>query len=172
MYVADSGNVPLATKGNVVGIVGGTDIDVVFDVPIFGGTTLNQRCSPNRGSRVKSIQLLNLSQPQTPHTVRNDSIPSYFKYFLENPRQLFLSGRGYVPPSPTSSPKPADGTTTPQRGLPSPSKPRSNPASPSPSPGHRNPPRERKTPDRKGTPKSPAPKAPEADPKEDRSGAE
>lgn len=42
IMVQDSGNVPLAAKGVVVGIQGST-IDVVFDIPFIGGTSLSDR---------------------------------------------------------------------------------------------------------------------------------
>ena len=89
--MSDSGGVPLALKGNVVGLLGGTDLDVVFDKELFGGTNLNHRCTPGRGARVKVEHVLNLSSPQPPHDHKNESLPLYLKYFLANPRQLSLA---------------------------------------------------------------------------------
>lgn len=38
----DSGNVPLAAKGVIIGIQDGL-VDVIFDVPVFGGSNLGER---------------------------------------------------------------------------------------------------------------------------------
>ncbi|KAM0788250.1 hypothetical protein ACM66B_001401 [Microbotryomycetes sp. NB124-2] len=61
--VADTGSVPLAAQGVVVGIQTGL-IDVVFDVEFIGGSTLGDRCSPHRGASVAPNTLLNLTDPQ------------------------------------------------------------------------------------------------------------
>ncbi|KAK0563399.1 exonuclease II Exo2 [Tilletia horrida] len=62
MVVHDSGNVPLAALGVVIGIKPGS-LDVVFDLPFMSGSTLEGRCSPRRGGTVSPTSLLNLTQP-------------------------------------------------------------------------------------------------------------
>lgn len=67
IYVADSGKVPIATKGTVVGLTQTTRetwLDIVFDVSFMSGTTLGGRCSPFRGATVPTWSVLNLSQRQ------------------------------------------------------------------------------------------------------------
>ena len=67
IYVADSGKVPIASKGTVVGLTQTTRetwLDVVFDVSFMSGTTLGDRCSPFRGSTVPTWSVLNLSNRQ------------------------------------------------------------------------------------------------------------
>lgn len=67
IYVADSGKVPIASKGTVVGLTLTTRetwLDVVFDVSFMSGTSLGDRCSPFRGSTVPTWSVLNLSNRQ------------------------------------------------------------------------------------------------------------
>ena len=67
IYVADSGKVPIASKGTVVGLTRTTReiwLDVVFDVSFMSGTSLGDRCSPFRGSTVPTWSVLNLSNRQ------------------------------------------------------------------------------------------------------------
>lgn len=67
IYAADSGKVPIATKGTVVGLTQTTRetwLDIVFDVSFMSGTTLGGRCSPFRGSTVPTWSVLNLSDRQ------------------------------------------------------------------------------------------------------------
>lgn len=67
IYVADSGRVPIASKGTVVGLTQTTRdtwLDVVFDVSFMSGTSLGDRCSPFRGSTVPTWTVLNLSNRQ------------------------------------------------------------------------------------------------------------
>lgn len=67
VYVLDSGKVPIATRGTVVGVTTGSRItllDVVFDVTFMSGTTLNGRCTPFRGMTIASSSALNLSNKQ------------------------------------------------------------------------------------------------------------
>lgn len=61
--VADTGMVPMASRGVVVGI-NSTSLDVVFDSPFLAGSTLDGRCSAYKGAVVGFSTLLNLSQPQ------------------------------------------------------------------------------------------------------------
>ncbi|KAK4541065.1 hypothetical protein LTR36_008290 [Oleoguttula mirabilis] len=67
VYVLDSGRVPIAMRGTVVGLTRTarqTLLDVVFDSTFMSGTTLNERCAPFRGSTVPSGAVLNLSEKQ------------------------------------------------------------------------------------------------------------
>ena len=67
IYAADSGKVPIASKGTVVGLTQTTRetwLDIVFDVSFMSGTTLGDRCSPFRGSTVPTWSVLNLSNRQ------------------------------------------------------------------------------------------------------------
>lgn len=67
VYVQDSGKVPIATRGTVIGLtrtMRATLLDVVFDVTFMSGTTLSDRCSPFRGMTVPTQSVLNLSNRQ------------------------------------------------------------------------------------------------------------
>lgn len=67
VYVLDSGKVPIAMRGTVIGMTRTTRatlLDVLFDNNFMGGTTLNDRCSPFRGATVASDAVLNLSDRQ------------------------------------------------------------------------------------------------------------
>lgn len=67
VYVQDSGRVPIATRGTVVGISRtprAVLLDIVFDVTFMSGTSLGERCTPFRGSTVPSTSVLNLSNKQ------------------------------------------------------------------------------------------------------------
>ncbi|RDL36412.1 5'-3' exoribonuclease 1 [Venustampulla echinocandica] len=67
VYAQDSGRVPIATRGTVVGISRTsrtTLLDVVFDVTFMSGTTLGDRCTPFRGSTVPAASVLNLTNKQ------------------------------------------------------------------------------------------------------------
>lgn len=67
VYVQDSGRVPIATRGSVVGMTRTsrtTLLDVVFDVTFMSGTSLEDRCSPFRGSTVPTHSVLNLTERQ------------------------------------------------------------------------------------------------------------
>ncbi|CAG8658856.1 9291_t:CDS:2, partial [Gigaspora rosea] len=63
VFVQDSGNVPIAAKGTVVGIEK-NNIDVVFDASFMSGSTLGDRCSQYRGMTVPGSALLNLTDMQ------------------------------------------------------------------------------------------------------------
>ncbi len=63
LVVHDSGSVPLAARGVVVGL-NVDNIDVVFDIPFLSGSTLGGRCSAYRGATVSFSTVLNLSNPQ------------------------------------------------------------------------------------------------------------
>ena len=67
IYAADSGKVPIASRGTVVGLTQtsrATLLDIVFDSSFMSGTTLGDRCSPFRGQTVPSWAVLNLSDRQ------------------------------------------------------------------------------------------------------------
>ncbi|KAI9846336.1 MAG: hypothetical protein M1837_004189 [Sclerophora amabilis] len=67
VYVQDSGRVPIATRGTVVGMTRTsrtTLVDVVFDVTFMSGTSLSDRCSPFRGSTVPISSVLNITDRQ------------------------------------------------------------------------------------------------------------
>lgn len=67
VYAQDSGKVPIATRGTVVGITRTARsllLDVVFDITFMSGTTLGGRCSPFRGQTVLASSILNMSYRQ------------------------------------------------------------------------------------------------------------
>ena len=67
VYVQDSGRVPIATHGTVVGktrTARTTLLDVVFDATFMSGTSLEDRCSPFRGSTVPVHAVLNITYRQ------------------------------------------------------------------------------------------------------------
>ncbi|CAK7270581.1 exonuclease II Exo2 [Sporothrix epigloea] len=67
VYVQDSGKVPIALRGTVVGISRTATtqlLDVVFDSTFMSGTTLGERCPPFRGQMVAASSVLNLSNRQ------------------------------------------------------------------------------------------------------------
>ena len=67
VYVADSGRVPIASRGTVVGVTRTPRtvlLDIVFDSTFISGTTLGERCSPFRGSTVPVTSVLNLTDKQ------------------------------------------------------------------------------------------------------------
>ncbi|BDD58769.1 hypothetical protein MPDQ_001297 [Monascus purpureus] len=67
VYAQDSGKVPIATRGTVVGITRTPRtilLDIVFDVSFMSGTTLGDRCSPFRGQTVPAFSVLNVTYRQ------------------------------------------------------------------------------------------------------------
>ncbi|CCG82598.1 putative Exonuclease Kem1 [Taphrina deformans PYCC 5710] len=68
-YVADSGKVPIATRGTVVG-VHKDSLDIVFDAAFMSGTVLGGRCSEYRGMTVSYFAVLNISRPTVLATSR------------------------------------------------------------------------------------------------------
>jgi 5'-3' exoribonuclease 1 len=67
VYAQDSGKVPIATRGTVVGMTRTPRtvlLDVVFDVSFMSGTTLGDRCSPFRGQTIPVSSVLNLTNRQ------------------------------------------------------------------------------------------------------------
>jgi len=63
IMVQDSGSVPLAAKGVVVGL-NVDSVDIVWDNPFISGTTLGGRCSEYRGSTLPMNSCLNLTNRQ------------------------------------------------------------------------------------------------------------
>lgn len=64
VYCQDSGKVPIASRGTVVGLTRTSRallLDVLFDTSFMSGTTLGGRCSPFRGQTVLASSVLNLS---------------------------------------------------------------------------------------------------------------
>ncbi|KAJ5775180.1 uncharacterized protein N7511_000191 [Penicillium nucicola] len=67
VYAQDSGKVPIATRGTVVGLTRTPRtllLDVLFDVSFMSGTTLGGRCSPFRGQTILASSALNISYRQ------------------------------------------------------------------------------------------------------------
>lgn len=67
VYVQESGRVPIASQGTVVGITRTARtsmLDVVFDVTFMSGTSLDDRCSSFRGSTVPTHSVLNTTNRQ------------------------------------------------------------------------------------------------------------
>jgi 5'-3' exoribonuclease 1 len=100
VMVQESGGVPLAAKGVVIGLTTKT-IDVVWDVPFISGTTLNNRCSQYRGSSVDLNACLNLTNRQFISSVNHSSPPPPAATSTQ-PRSRFdsqPSGSGHRVPS-------------------------------------------------------------------------
>ncbi len=74
VMVQESGSVPLAAQGVVIGL-NAKSIDVVWDVPFISGTTLNSRCSQYRGSTVETNVCLNLTNRQFVSAVNPSAQP-------------------------------------------------------------------------------------------------
>jgi 5'-3' exoribonuclease 1 len=71
VYVLETGRVPVAMRGTVVGMTRTTRntlLDIVFDSTFMSGTSLNDRCSPFRGSTVPSNAVLNITDKQVAAT--------------------------------------------------------------------------------------------------------
>jgi 5'-3' exoribonuclease 1 len=67
IYAQESGKVPIATKGTVVGLTRTSRmvlLDVIFDLSFMSGSSLGDRCSPFRGSTVPASSVLNLTERQ------------------------------------------------------------------------------------------------------------
>lgn len=67
VYVQDSGKVPIAARGTVIGksrTARAMLLDIVFDIEFISGTSLGERCSPFRGQTVPAHAVLNLTDRQ------------------------------------------------------------------------------------------------------------
>ncbi len=95
VYAQDSGRVPIATRGTVVGMTRTsrtTLLDVVFDVTFMSGTSLGERCSPFRGSTVPVSSVLNLTDRQLVAGTKAET--SHKPHHVVQPLPL----NGYGPP--------------------------------------------------------------------------
>jgi 5'-3' exoribonuclease 1 len=93
VMVQESGSVPLAARGVVIGL-NTKNIDVVWDVPFISGTTLSNRCSQYRGSSIDFNACLNLTNRQFVSAV-NPPPPPPPSTASAQPRHRF----GFQPPS-------------------------------------------------------------------------
>ncbi|CAM0141184.1 unnamed protein product [Umbelopsis sp. WA50703] len=62
LFAQDSGGIPLGLRGTVIGFEE-KHLQVVFDMPFMGGSTVGGQCSAFRGMTVPSSSVLNLSKP-------------------------------------------------------------------------------------------------------------
>lgn len=95
VYAQDSGKVPIATRGTVVGVTRTSRaylVDVVFDASFMSGTTLGDRCSPFRGQTVLASSLLNVSYRQLLATTRAATNQQ------AQPQPVPLTAKGYGAP--------------------------------------------------------------------------
>ncbi|KAI3622886.1 exo2 [Malassezia furfur] len=83
--VLDFGAVPPAAKGTVVGL-GSNSIDVVFDAPYLGGTSLNGLCSDYRGGTVGLADVLNLTTPQMATNTPADAAAAHLQTLSLHPK--------------------------------------------------------------------------------------
>lgn len=93
VYAQDSGKVPIATRGTVVGLTRTPRVillDVVFDVAFMSGTTLGDRCSPFRGQTVMASSVLNVSYRQ----LIADTIAALNQKQQYQPSPLTVAGYG------------------------------------------------------------------------------
>lgn len=93
VYAQDSGKVPIATRGTVVGVTRTSKaylVDVVFDASFMSGTTLGDRCSPFRGQTVLASSLLNVSYRQLLATTRANQ--------QAQPQPVPLTAKGFGAP--------------------------------------------------------------------------
>ena len=72
VYASNTGNVPLSSRGVVIGISTNV-LDIAFDQPFLAGSTLDDRCRPYCGGTVPFTTVLNLSDPQ--FVCKEDSLP-------------------------------------------------------------------------------------------------
>ncbi|KAG9109509.1 hypothetical protein FRC07_008294, partial [Ceratobasidium sp. 392] len=105
VMVQNTGGVPLAAKGVVIGLAP-TLLDVIWDVPFINGTTLHGRCSEYRGSSVPFDTVLNLTNPQFVQSTSNKARPA-----PEQPTSRFVPRTG---PHPVVQPR---GGAVPQGGF-------------------------------------------------------
>ncbi|QRV74976.1 5'-3' exoribonuclease [Ceratobasidium sp. AG-Ba] len=89
VMVQNTGGVPLAAKGVVIGLTP-TLLDVIWDIPFINGGKLNGRCSEYRGSSVPFDTVLNLSNPQFIQSNKARAPP-------ESPKSRFAPRPGPLP---------------------------------------------------------------------------
>ncbi|EJD04658.1 uncharacterized protein FOMMEDRAFT_83761 [Fomitiporia mediterranea MF3/22] len=130
VMVKDSGSVPLAVKGIVVGL-NAKSLDVAWDVPFMSGTTLGGRCPLYRGSTVEFNTCLNLTRQQfivstnpNAHAAQQQK-PAFYQQRGEQPRigpyPAVQPPRGQAPaagfhPAPNRGAPPMRIMTNPNRG--------------------------------------------------------
>ncbi|KAJ3025451.1 hypothetical protein HDV00_012714, partial [Rhizophlyctis rosea] len=73
VHVLDAGVVPLGAVGTVVGMEKGF-LDIVFDRPFMGGSSLDGRCGAYRGMTVNKETVLNLTNVQPPIVGREEKV--------------------------------------------------------------------------------------------------
>jgi 5'-3' exoribonuclease 1 len=116
VYVLNSGKVPIAQRGTVVGITRSTRqtwLDVVFDTSFMSGTNLGDRCDPFHGASVPANSVLNLSSRQVIASSRAAEArkPAYTTQPLTVPgygMPLDVNGRGQS--FPAGAPQPLQGS--------------------------------------------------------------
>lgn len=103
VYVQDSGRVPIASQGTIVGMTRTprtTLLDVVFDVSFMSGTSLEDRCSPFRGSTIPVHSVLNITNRQLTAGSRAGELhrpqPESQPILARNPTPLRGSFRGPI----------------------------------------------------------------------------
>lgn len=96
----------MGAKGNVVGLIGPLEVDVIFDREIDGGTTLNSRCKPYRGARVQTNQILNLTTPQPPHHLNHEKFSGLLFKIFASSKKIELPQKMETGPETESEPEP------------------------------------------------------------------
>lgn len=109
VYAQESGKVPIATKGTVVGLTRTSRmilLDIVFDVSFMSGSSLGDRCSPFRGSTVPAWTVLNLTDKQLVAGSRaaNDQAKAQRPQPLGYGASLGPGGMGQLKDAPTPPP--------------------------------------------------------------------
>ena len=116
VYVQDSGRVPIAQRGTVVGLTRTsriTYLDVVFDTSFMSGTTLDDRCSPFRGSTVPITSVLNITDKQRialSKAASEQRQQSGAHPMNHREHKLFTGGSPYESLSPANTPPPLRGS--------------------------------------------------------------
>lgn len=121
VYAQDSGKVPIASRGTVIGLTRTTRVtllDVVWDVTFMSGTTLGGRCSPFRGMTVPVSSVLNLSSRQLIAITKasNPAAATFMPAPLPSPLTSSYSSATMGTGSPTPSPQPYPPATNGFRG--------------------------------------------------------
>ncbi|RKF54038.1 5'-3' exoribonuclease 1 [Golovinomyces cichoracearum] len=99
IYVQESGRVPIATRGFVVGITRTNStmlLDVLFSLSFMSGTTLGDRCTPYRGSTVPSTSVINITNKQVVASAFQEHLtPEHGTKNIKNPTQFTRSQVNY-----------------------------------------------------------------------------
>lgn len=102
VYVQDSGRVPIASQGTIVGIAQTsrtTLLDVVFDVSFMSGTSLEGRCSPFRGSTIPVHSVLNITNRQLIAGSRGGELHRHRPQIVGHGASLDLNSQGQLLPA-------------------------------------------------------------------------